>query len=309
MALRRKPAQVKAWLQSDPPLGELRAAYPDQWEIVERELMAVVNTGDPAALTAYARALAEPQRVRPGAKRSITGLDPVLAAMVRQRMGAHAIRTLSTRAATGVASGTVRFGDEEGTIIQRLLFHQGLDRKPVSLADFNAVWPSLKERARLMPLVQPQGIYCFYSAEFVHALIDLIDGRRCLEIAAGDGTLARFLNDAGGSVRATDDHSWKAVSFPADVEQLDAVAALRAHQPQVVLCSWPPAGNTFESSVFSTSSVQTYVVVGNRYTPGWGNHDTYAKQTAFGLRSEERLAAMVLPPELEPVVYVFERDA
>ncbi len=307
MALRRKPAQIKAWLATDPPLGDLRAAYPDQWELVERELMAVVDTGDPAALNAYAQSLAKPSAVRTGAKRSVSGLDPVLAATVRQRMAAEAIRALAARAATGVESGTVRFSDGEGTIIQNLLFAQALERKPVDLEAFNAVWPTLEERARLMPLVQPQGIYCFYSAPLIAELAALIGGRSCVEIAAGDGTLSRFLREVGTSVRATDDHSWSAVSFPGDVEQLDAQAALRTYAPQVVLCSWPPAGNDFEAAVFATPSVETYVVIGNRHTPGWGNHEAYAAQTTFDARNDARLGALVLPPELESVVYVFER--
>lgn len=304
---RRKPAQIKAWLQTDPSLGDLRAAYPDQWEIVERELMAVVDTGNPAALTDYTRALAAPIVVRPGARRSVSGLDPVVAATVRQRMGAHAIRALAARAATGVESGTIRFGEREGTLIQDLLFSDGLTRKPVDLQAFNAVWPTLQERTRLMPLVQPQGIYCFYSAELVAALVRLIDGRRCLEIAAGDGTLTRFLQDAGVDVRATDDHSWKAITFPDGVENLDAASALAASRPEVVLCSWPPAANDFEAHVFATDSVQTYVVIGNAHTPGWGNHQAYRQQTAFDVSADGHLASLVLPPELDPVVYVFSR--
>lgn len=307
MAQRKKPAQVKAWLQTDPPLGELRAAYPDQWVIVERELMAVVDSGNPAALTDYAKGLAAPVVTRTGAKRSVSGLDPVLAATVRQRMGAHAIRALATRAATGVESGSIRFGEREGTIIQNLLFSDGLTRKPVDLDAFNAAWPALQERSRLMPLVQPQGIYCFYSAELVGALADRIAGRRALEIAAGDGTLSRFLSDAGVDITATDDHSWSAVTFPSEVENLDARAALRTYEPQVVLCSWPPAGNDFEAAVFETPSVETYLVIGNRHTPGWGNHDAYASQTQFTARADDDLARLVLPPELEPVVFVFER--
>ncbi len=310
MSVRRKPAQIRAWLKSDPPLDELRAAYPDQWRIVEAELMAIVDRGDRAALDAYARSLAEPVVAR-GGKRSVTGLDPVLAAMVRQRMAAHAIRALATRAATGVESGSVRLSEQEGLVMQELLFEGGaLRRKPVDLEEFCAVWPTLQERSRLMTLVQPKGIYCFYSGEFVAGLASLIGGRDALEIAAGDGTLSRFLGDAGVPIRATDDHSWDAIEFPEAVERLDAAAALRAYAPQVVVCSWPPADNTFEAAVFDTASVETYIVIGNRYTPGWGDHAAYrAAEARFARRTDDDLSALVLPPELESVVYVFERRA
>ncbi|MEN0013493.1 MAG: hypothetical protein AAGC46_09005 [Solirubrobacteraceae bacterium] len=287
----------------------MRASFPAEWETVERELRAVVDTGDRAALTAYARQLATPAPVRPGSKPSRSGLDAKTAATVRQHMAAAWIRNLSLSAATGVESGTVRFGKREGTIIQKLLFAQGLERKPVSLRTFRLLWPRLSERRRLMPLVQPQGIYCFYSSKLVRELGNLIDGRPALEIAAGDGTLSRFLRDAGTDITATDDHSWSAVSFPEDVEKLDASKALATYRPEVVLCSWPPAGNTFESAVFRTPSVDTYVVIGNRSPGGWGDHTAYTNQRDFDLIVDERLSELVLPPEIEPLVYVFRRAA
>jgi hypothetical protein len=66
-----------------------------------------------------------------------------------------------------------------------------------------------------MPLVQPKGIYCFYSKPLIERLAGLIGGRSCLEIAAGDGTLSRFLVAAGVRITATDNHSWHdSVDFP-----------------------------------------------------------------------------------------------
>ena len=50
-----------------------------------------------------------------------------------------------------------------GFVAQRLLFARGLERKPVSMRRFRLIWPLLWQRRRLMPLVQPKGIYCFYS--------------------------------------------------------------------------------------------------------------------------------------------------
>lgn len=307
MSVKRTPRQTKAWLDAAPTLGEMREAYPEEWAVVERDLMAVVDSGDSAQLTAYVRGLARPAAVAGGARAATPGLDPRLAAIIRQRMAAEAIRGLSVSAATGVTSGTVRFGKVNGSIIQGLLFSEGLTRKPVPLKKARRAWPMLKERKKLMPLVQPKGIYCFYSDQLVEALTALIGNRSALEIAAGDGTLTRFLRDAGADIVATDDHSWKDVAFPADVERLDARQALGRYRPQVVLCSWPPAGNTFEAGVFQTPSVETYVVIGNRHIGGWGNHQAYAAQDTFDRRDDEDLAALVWPPELESVVYVFTR--
>ena len=161
-----------------------------------------------------------------------------------------------------------------------------------------------------MPLVQPKGIYCFYTRELVAALAAIIDGRPCLEVAAGDGTLSRFLRAAGVAITTTDDASWQPViSYPADVIRQGAREALRAHAPHVVLCSWPPAGNAFERFVFDTRSVETYVMIGSRHAFAAGSFAAYEAQTGFAYAEEPALSRLILPPELEAAVYVFHRRA
>jgi hypothetical protein len=204
--------------------------------------------------------------------------------------------------------GTIRFSLGNGLVAQRLLFDGGLRRKPVSMRWFRLLWPLVWQRRRLMPLVSGKGIYCFYSRELVTALAAMIGDRRCVEIAAGDGTLSRFLAAGGVDVTATDDHSWgHRIAFPRDVVRQDARTALRLHRPQVVICSWPPAGNAFERHVFSTSSVQLYIVIGSRHEHAAGDWPAYRRQTAFAFAPDPGLSDLVLPPELEPAVYVFRR--
>lgn len=303
----RRPDDVRAWLRTRPSLDEMREAFPHEWTQVDRELNAVVDTGDPQALKAYVQTLAKPAPTPKSARPSPSGIDAALAAQIRRHMAAESVRHLSVRAASGVATGRVRFNLVNGWLAQRLLFEGGLTRKPVSMTRFRLLWPLLWQRQRLMPLVEPQGIYCFYSAALIRRLATMIDGRSTLEIAAGDGTLSRFLRDAGVPVTATDDHSWSAVAFPEDVEKREAKAALRAHAPEVVICSWPPAGNDFEAAVFATESVQMYVVIGSSHEVGAGNWQAYARQQAFTQNLDERLSRMVLPPELNSVVRVFTR--
>jgi hypothetical protein len=109
-------------------------------------------------------------------------------------------------------------------------------------------------------------------------------------------------------VVANDDHSWAhAVSYPGDVQRVDARRALRRYKPQAVICSWPPAGNAFERDVFRTDSVQLYIVISSQYQFSAGDWDAYRKQEDFTLTEDRRLSAMVLPPELEAAVYVFRR--
>jgi hypothetical protein len=181
-------------------------------------------------------------------------------------------------------------------------------RKPVSMRWFRIIWPLLSQRRLLMPLVEPQGIYCFYSRSLVRRLAEMIGDRSCLEIAAGDGTLSRFLAQQGVRIVATDDHSWQStIDFPVEVLRQDAREALRRHSPEVVICSWPPPGNTFERNVFATASVDLYVVIASRHEFAAGDWAAYRGQSTFDLDDDRELGRLVLPPELEPAVYLFRR--
>lgn len=303
----RRPDQVRRWLEQRPPLGELQEAFPAEWSVVQRELGEAVRGGKLDDLTGYVQRLAAAPPVT-GA-RPTRGLDAELAQEVRRQMAAAAIRQLSVSAATGVQEGRVRFNLVNGLIAQRLLFEHGLRRKPVSMRAFRLLWPLLWQRRLLLPLVSKKGIYCFYSKPLIARLAELIGDRPALEIAAGDGTLSRFLADAGVEITATDDHSWGQVGFPDEVVRQDAAQAVRKRRPEVVICSWPPAGNGFEHAVFDTPSVQLYVVIGSRHRFATGDWAAYESQTAFDLTEEPELSRLVLPPELEAAVYVFRRRA
>jgi hypothetical protein len=301
MAPRRRPSEQRAWLEGDPPLAEVRAAFPAEWARVQRELAEVVERDDLEAVKAYAARVAAPPRVRNDVE--------AVSALARQRLAAAALRQMGVAAATGVASGTLRFGLVSGWLTQRLLFRGGgLERKPASLGWFRLVWPLVRQKRYLMPLVEPRGIYCFYSGALVERLTALIGDRTCVEIAAGDGTLARFLRDAGADVVATDDYSWqKTRRAITDVVEQDARTALRERAPQVVVCSWPPAGNPFEQVIFRSASVETYIMIGSRSEFAAGDWKAYREQDAFTMRLDEDLSRLVLPPEIESAVYVFER--
>jgi hypothetical protein len=298
----RRPADVRAFLAGEPSLDSLKEAFPTEWATVQHELAAVVPRG-PQALAAYVQstAVGAPSRRE---RRAAGG--PPATAEVRHRMAVLAARSLSLSAATGV-TGRVRFNKLNGTIAQRLLFEDGLVRKPVSLRWFRLLWPLLWQRRFLMPLVAPKGIYCFYSKPLIDRLAALIGDRECVEIAAGDGTLTRFLAAEGVNVTATDDHSWKDVAFPPAVVEEDARASLRTRRPAVVVCSWPPAGNPFERDIFDTASVELYILISSRHRFASGDWAAYEGQDAFEMTLDEELSRLVLPPELEGAVYLFRR--
>jgi hypothetical protein len=294
---------VRAWLETRPSLGELREAYPQEWETVRHDIAQAMGNGDVEDLKAYVLAMAS-QPARGGRGQA------QLAAQIRRQMTIGALREVSVSAATGVTKGRLRFNLVNGYVMQKLLFRRGFERKPVSRFWFRLLWPLLWQRRFLMPLVEPKGIYCFYSRDLVKALAQRIGDRPCLEIAAGDGTLSRFLAAEGVQVTATDDHSWThSIDFPESVVRQDARSALRSRKPRVVVCSWPPPGNSFEREVFKTRSVELYVLIASRHEFAAGNFVDYERQQEFAFTEDAALSRLVLPPELEAAVYVFERSS
>lgn len=286
--------------------------YPNEWRALQRELTDLGAAEDPEALRRFVQQLNAPPRARGGARRytrSRTEAEAV-SLQIRRHIAAVAMQQSRLSAASGVTHGRVRFNLLNGWIAQRLLFERDLVRKPVSLLAFRSLWPLLWQRRRLMPLVEPKGIYCFYSDRLVGELERIVAGRRCLEIAAGDGTLSRFLADRGVEIQATDDRSWQqSIDYPQAVRQMDARAALRTFRSPVVLCSFPPSGNTFERTVFRAREVETYIVLGSRDRHAAGDWSAYAAadDLGFEMREDRRLSQMLLPPEIDPAVYVFER--
>ena len=310
----RRPDEVARWLSRAPSLAEVRAVYPAEWQQVQRDLARIVERGDVEQVKAYLVAAATPTPPMLG---HVPRQRAVVSDTIRRYLTVEATRQASLAARTGVsgggtAGGTVRFGLVNGWVLQRLLFDSGLRRKPVNLPAFRLVWPLLPQRRFLMPLVMPEGIYCFYSARLIKAMARLVGDRTCLEIAAGDGTLSRFLAAEGVAVTATDDFSWGLAAGEASerdhaVHRMDAAAALGAHAPQVVVCSWPPPGNRFERRVFTTGSVEQYLLVTSRHEVTAGDWPAYRRQSAFDVAEDRRLSRLVLPPDAGGAVYVFTR--
>lgn len=306
--------EAMQWLTSKPALEELCTRYPQQWETVQQEIAALAKRGNAEELKLYLERLsaqaAQPPAARGQRKKN---LEALLSDAIHSYMAHEAVKKLclsSLHADAGVKSGKLRFNWLNGFILQKLLFSTGLQRKPASLFWFRLWWPLVWQKKRLMPLVQPKGIYCFYSKALIEALKTLIAARSCLEIAAGDGTLTRFLQEAGVKLSATDNHGWKnAINYPDWVIRQEASSALAAFAPEVVICSWPPAENDFEREVFKTGSVQLYIVIGSRHRIAFGNWKDYQQQNTFTMEQDEKLEALLLPPELESAVYVFKRKS
>jgi hypothetical protein len=298
------PAKVLSWLQRKPSQQELRAAFPAEWDAMEKELAAAITVRDPARLHRLLKPAHASSKTTVG-KRDKANL---VQSAIKQRMAALAIERYSLTVAIGPGPGKGRFNLFNGLLAQRLLFKRGFERKPVSLFWFRLLWPLIWQKRYLMPLVERKGIYCFYSNQLVSRIADLIDGRPCLEIGAGDGTLTRFLQDRGVQMTATDDYSWPdRIRYPESVVHMDARSALSHYSPQVVICSWPPAQNTFEREVFRTAGVELYIVILSQYRFASGNWSDYESQKDFSVENRSDLSRLVLPPELGTEVLIFRR--
>jgi hypothetical protein len=302
----KDPDTALQWLGNSPGLNELCAEYPDEWERVQGELGTVLAQGRPEALQAYLKRLSMQGPAPEGGRGKST--ESAVRNIIRYRMAHSAVKQHCIAIATGIESGKVRFNLLNGFVAQKLLFADGLERKPVSMFWFRMLWPLIWQKRLLMPLVQPEGIYCFYSRQLIAALVEKIGTRPCIEIAAGDGTLTRFLAQQGVQIKASDDYSWEhAVRYPEQVARLDAKEALRLHAPEVVVCSWPPAGNNFERQIFRTRTVQLYIAINSRHRFASGNWGDYQQQSAFSIEEDRALSRLVLPPELDAGVYLFRR--
>jgi hypothetical protein len=309
---------TRAWLRTGPTLTELKARYPGEWETVSGDLAQIFASGKPEQLQTYLVGLAKPHAMpakssgwpKPPPPKQKGSEALVLAKMIRHRMAHLALKGYLLSAAMGGKHGKIRFNWFNGFIAQKLLFARKLERKPVSPFWFRLFWPLVWQKALLMPLVEAKGIYCFYSQSLIKALATLIGARACLEIAAGDGTLSRMLADAGVRITASDDYSWqRAVSYPASVLKMDAAQALKQFKTPVVICSWPPANNSFERLVLASPEVELYIVIGSRHTFASGNWADYRSQTGFEMEEDGLLRQGVLPPELGGTVYLFRRRA
>lgn len=275
---------------------------------MEKELVTAIAERDPARLHRLLKPAGAASSKPSKASLSKREKAQLLQATIKQRMAALAIERYSVAAATGQRSGKLRFNLFNGLLAQRLLFKRGFERKPASLFWFKLLWPLVRQKRFLMPLVERKGIYCFYSRQLVARLSELIGGRPCLEIGAGDGTLTRFLQERGVPITATDDHSWHGkIAYPESVVRMDARTALRHYSPQVVICSWPPAQNTFEREVFRTASVELYIVILSQHRFASGNWGDYASQQDFSLAHRPDLSCLLLPPELGSEVLIFRR--
>ncbi len=300
--------QMLTYLERAPSLDELQQRFPEHWEMAERELAAAIRDKDKARLDQLMRPLEglpkRRQRPQPVSKQESRDLQGRL---IRQRMCAIAIERYLKRS---LADPRRSLDARDRFLLRLIFFAPGWGRKLVRPFLFRWLWPWVRRKNLLMPLAEAHGIYNFFSPTFVRELARAIGTAKCLEIAAGDGFLARALAGQGVDIRATDDRSWqgKGIAFN-DVEALGAAEAIARHQPDTILCSWPPAQNDFERHVFAAPHVRRYIVIASDQRNLAGNWPLYLAQKDFRMEKSAELGRHLYPPEAHGAVYVFDRIA
>ena len=290
----------------------LISLYPELKENVAADFKEIAESNDTtrgaALIAAYkARAQAAIKRIQKTNKNQ-KAIETFLPDIIKARIAMHLLEQMTLVARSGKSSGKIRLNRWDGMLLQRTLFKNDLERKPVSLPRFYFFWFFVTNKKILMLLLNKKGIYCFYSKPILRELARLIGETKCVEIGAGDGTLTRFLKERGVDCIATDNYSWDSyITYPDFVEKLDAKEALRKYRPETVICSWPPSGNKFEKLVFKADSVICYIVIGSSDPAVAGDHIAYGEQEGFAVESNPRLASLMLPPSNEHAVYIFRR--
>jgi hypothetical protein len=184
--------------------------------------------------------------------------------------------------------------------------------KILSETIFDKRWSSFKNQDLLLFAMQQRGYWNIPTYESLRFISELIQKNDIvLEIGAGHGLLSHGLKQLGIHVTATDNFSWKnetrSLKSSGFVKKLDAGDALRLFTPKVVICSWPPAQNSFETQIFETLSVQIYLVILSKHKFASGNWEVYKNQKNFTCSKIEHLTRSLRPIEAEQELYIFRR--
>ncbi len=303
---------IAVLLRQQPILSELRELFPDHWETVHgelRKLAALENSAEIAGKLTLAHHAW--QQIEPDCRRLAASFNPQTA----DRCGLHLLRRVALDQYCRALQKQQLGGGTAG-LWDRLLFHLlilPLATRPRALPCrlHRRVWDLLRNPAAASAMLLEAGCYLISPAELVNELRRVIGTRRTLEIGAGRGILAGCLGHAGVDITAVDDRSWEGtIPIGRDVLTMDGREALIRIQPQVVLCSWPPPGNTFERAILAHPSVEMYIAILSRHRYASGDHQAYARAVGFRCLKAETgpMAAMLLPSETGSVLYLFMRD-
>lgn len=292
---------------TDVPLKDLAQRHPHIWQDVITNLRKNVSGGRGDMLAAWRQgALADLARLRlsPG-----ENLGPDSTDLLKAQMTLLAIDQF-VEVTTGKSG--LRPSLKDRAVMSYLILPRILNQV-VTTIDFDRRWGWLNEKIWAAAELQRQSIWSVPTLELIDRFTEHCQGKKVLELGAGRGLLYGPLRDRGLDITAVDDQSWhinpsRPKSRPGGaIETMDAREALNKLRPDVVLCSWPPAGNTFEEHIFESPSVRLYLAVVSRHSFASGNWSSYKNQTNFDCSISEPLNRLLRPLETEQQVLIFRR--
>lgn len=139
------------------------------------------------------------------------------------------------------------------------------------LPTFQKVVASLRERDSIdvknyedawFTVCRKNNLFQIWNKEYIEALskeiLNLVGKDLVLEVAAGDGMLSHWLREYGVDIKATDNMSWHnheptdrniPIKLHSEVEELDAIEAIRKYKPRMVIVSWIPYSNELDCEI------------------------------------------------------------
>ena len=114
-----------------------------------------------------------------------------------------------------------------------------------------------------------------------------------------------FINAAMRHFRKVD---WLEIAGTAG-NGLEAIERSEALRPDAILMdlAMPEMGGLQATRLIKAQDEPPYIVIASRSEFAAGAWSAYREQTAFAFREDPALSRLVLPPEIESAVYVFER--
>ena len=93
--------------------------------------------------------------------------------------------------------------------------------------------------------------FALISKDWIKELTPLLRNKKCLEIMAGSGMLAKALFDEGIDIIATDSKEWQYNDVWFDIESLDAISAIKKYGKDMdyIICSWIPYASNIGTQV------------------------------------------------------------
>lgn len=289
-------------------LKQLSDRHPAVWQEVAAGLKERVSNGRADQLLAWRQgALSDLQNVR--RLGNIDNQESALSA-VKAQMTLLAIEQFCD-VMSGRAGVKPRMRD---VMVMNLLLLARLKSGHVFSAEgFDRVWGWMKDPIWAASELQRQGVWSVPTQDLSSKIADLCQGRRVLELGAGNGLLSHSLKRRGVDITAVDDESWslggKSIrAREVEVLRRDATQALKQFSPEVVICSWAPVGNLFERDIFRTKSVQTYLAISSRHSFASGNWGAYKEQKEFNCSTSEGINSLIRPFEIEQQLLIFRRN-